>query len=525
MRVGVIGGGIAGLASAHYLQAAGAQVELFESASTFGGLGSSFSHEGHDLDRFYHVILPTDTHLIELCRELGVKDRLYWEEASLGFLYQRHLYGLSGPLDLLRFGAVPLLDRIRLGLTALYCSYIASPVGLDDVTTVEWLGRLSGRLACERLWRPLLEAKFGDAYDRIPALWYWTSFNREKGTKKEIKGYLRGGYTGLTRTLVESLENRGVSLHSGTRITALDLGEDGRPLLTTASGTFQFDRVISTVPLADLSRITAGGALEERLRPYVDEIDYQGVVNVLVLLRQSLSPYYWIPVVDCGVPFHGIVETTRVISREGTGGYHLVYLMNYVHRTDPLFSRDPDTLAAEYVEGLLNLFPHLKRDDVGAAFVFKAPYVEPLYSPGYLQRKPPEELVEGRVYLATTAQVYPNVTSWNSSTGLAKSVVGRMLERRVREMMRSAGLSVDMDSVASHLEGYGFPRPPDDSLAYTVALPRILDHLRRAGARATFFLIAEEARSNPEAVRRIVAEGHEVGVPLDDPPASFRRSG
>jgi protoporphyrinogen oxidase len=101
--------------------------------------------------------------------------------------------------------------------------------------------------------------------------------------------------------------------------------------------------------------------------------------------------------------------------------------MNYVHRSDPLFKRDPEALSAEYVTALLDLFPQLSREDVHAAFVFKAPYVEPLYTPGYLKRQPPAELVNGRVYLATTTQVYPNVTSWNSSTGLAKSVSTRVL--------------------------------------------------------------------------------------------------
>lgn len=427
-RVGIIGGGIAGLAAAYYLQRTGAEVELFESSPSFGGLGSSFRYGEHDLDRFYHVMLPTDSHLLELCEALGVRDRVYWKEASLGFFYRGRLYGLRGPLDLLRFGAVPLWDRLRLGLTALYAGYVASPATLDDVTAMEWLTRLSGRRAFERLWRPLLEAKFGDAYDRIPALWYWTSFNREKGTGKEVKGYIRGGYRGLTDTLVKSLASSGVSLHPGTPISALDLGSNGRPGVTTPSGTFEFDRVISTVPLADLSRIAAGGAIEERLRRFVNLIDYQGVVNVLVLLRRSLTPYYWIPLVDSGVPFHGIVETTRVIDIEETGGYHLAYLLNYVHRTHPLFNRDPDALAAEYVDALLGLFPELERQDVCGAFVFKAPYVEPLYTPGYERRKPPEELAPGRVYLATTTQVYPNVTSWNSSTGLAKAVVERMLE-------------------------------------------------------------------------------------------------
>jgi hypothetical protein len=76
--------------------------------------------------------------------------------------------------------------------------------------------------------------------------------------------------------------------------------------------------------------------------------------------------------------------------------------------------------------------------------------------------------------------------------------------------MKLAGLSFDVDSVASHLEGYGFSRPPDDGAAYTVAIPRILDLLARTGARATFFLIGNEARGHPEAIARLTGEGHEV---------------
>jgi hypothetical protein len=76
--------------------------------------------------------------------------------------------------------------------------------------------------------------------------------------------------------------------------------------------------------------------------------------------------------------------------------------------------------------------------------------------------------------------------------------------------MRYVGLSIDVDSVASHLEGYGFERPTDDGAAYLAAVPRIMNILDSFEARATFFLIAEEARHHPGVVRRIVARGHEV---------------
>jgi peptidoglycan/xylan/chitin deacetylase (PgdA/CDA1 family) len=85
-----------------------------------------------------------------------------------------------------------------------------------------------------------------------------------------------------------------------------------------------------------------------------------------------------------------------------------------------------------------------------------------------------------------------------------------------------AGLSIDLDSVASHLEGYGYPRPRDNGAAYTIAVPRILELLARTGARATFFLIAEEAREHPGMVRRLVEDGHEVASHSMTHPLPFR---
>lgn len=41
--------------------------------------------------------------------------------------------------------------------------------------------------------------------------------------------------------------------------------------------------------------------------------------------------------------------------------------------------------------------------------------------------------------------------------------------------------------------------------------PKVLELLRRHGARATFFVIGEQVKKHPELARRIVAEGHSIG--------------
>lgn len=45
--------------------------------------------------------------------------------------------------------------------------------------------------------------------------------------------------------------------------------------------------------------------------------------------------------------------------------------------------------------------------------------------------------------------------------------------------------------------------------------PQVLDILRDAGARATFFMVGEQVRAHPDLARRIVHEGHGVGNHTD----------
>ena len=57
MRVGIVGGGITGLTAAYYLQKAGVETTILETAATPGGLIRTFNFGPFQWDKFYHVIL------------------------------------------------------------------------------------------------------------------------------------------------------------------------------------------------------------------------------------------------------------------------------------------------------------------------------------------------------------------------------------------------------------------------------------------------------------------------------------
>jgi protoporphyrinogen oxidase len=143
-RVAVLGGGIGGLASAHFLLKAGLTPVVLEASDRLGGLGTWFEHDGVHLDRYYHVILDSDADLVALTSELGIADRLIWRETGMGFRLGGALYGFNSPLDLLRFKALSFPDRIRTGLGAAYITKIKKHgLDLDDVYARDWLRKFS----------------------------------------------------------------------------------------------------------------------------------------------------------------------------------------------------------------------------------------------------------------------------------------------------------------------------------------------------------------------------------------------
>ena len=79
-----------------------------------------------------------------------------------------------------------------------------------------------------------------------------------------------------------------------------------------------------------------------------------------------------------------------------------------------------------------------------------------------------------------------------------------------RGALRSAALRVANPRRALRREGAAvaltFDDGPDPEFT-----PQVLDVLAERGVRATFFLVGRRARTHPDLVRRMVAEGHAVG--------------
>ena len=162
MNIGIIGGGLSGLALAERLSRRGHRVTVLERSTQPGGLATYQDHGPFIFDRYYHVILPSDGKLISFIRDIGLENELIWETTLTGFFVDEKIYSMSNSMEFLRFPPLSLWSKFRLGLTILYCSRINNWRRLEKITVEDFLIRHSGRATYEKMWKPLLLAKLGE---------------------------------------------------------------------------------------------------------------------------------------------------------------------------------------------------------------------------------------------------------------------------------------------------------------------------------------------------------------------------
>ena len=417
----VIGGGISGLTVAHKLSKDGHNVTLIEATSQLGGLGTYFNYEGKWIDKFYHCIMPSDEPLLNLIEQVGLKNQMYWRPTRMGFAVDGKRYAFNGPVDLLKFKPLKFTDRIRFGIASLLLRQLGKGLDLDNTRIEDWFIKLYGRDVWKKILEPLFRSKFGSHAGSLPALYIWERLGREKN--KSTRGYINGGLKALIDAIEQNIENYGGKILLNTAVEKID-STNGKMKISLANGEMlESDWVIATIPVPLIKKAVSGTSLENLSN--LPELTYQGVVNALFFLKKPLDNFYWQPVVNSNTEFDGVVEMTELVKTEQYNGNYMVYTMKYCSKDSGLFKEDENAIAQRWKEQLKTLFTdlNLKDDDFTEIKIFKAPFVEPVYPLGYSKLKPRMRTGNSNLLLATSAQVYPSITSWNSSVGLANKVV------------------------------------------------------------------------------------------------------
>jgi protoporphyrinogen oxidase len=436
MRVGIVGGGFVGLYLASRLRERGAEVTVFEAARETGGLAAPAAIGGYSWDRFYHVILLSDLNTLALLDELGLRDRLRWGVTRTGFYTDGKLYSLSDSLEFLRFPPLSLLDKSRLAATIMLASRIRDWRALEKVPVVEWLRRWSGDRVTEKIWLPLLKSKLGENYRIASAAFIWAIIARmyaarRAGLKREMFGYVDGGYELVLARLRSRLDKQGVRVVTGAKVS--EVRQEGSGVSVLAEGhPHAFDQAILTLPAPQILSVCPQLAPEERRR--LENITYQGIVCASVLLRKPLGGFYVTNITDRWVPFTGVIEMTALVDRERFGGNSLVYLPRYLAQDETFWNLGDDEIREQFLTALERMYPTFRRDDVLAFHLSRARYVLAISTIDYSQQALPAVATSlPGIAIVNSAQIANGTLNVNETLAVAKAGLAA-LEPRLRQL-------------------------------------------------------------------------------------------
>lgn len=407
---------------AHELAKAGYPVTLIDSAHQVGGLASAWTIGGIRWDRHYHVILLSDAELRGLLTELGLERDINWVQTKTGFFTGGRLHSLSSAKEFLLFPPLGLIDKLRLAATILYASRLTDWKPLERVSASRWLTQWSGTNTFETLWQPLLRAKLGTQVESASAVFIWSIIRRmysarRAGLKKEMFGYVNGGYQTILDRFATELRERNVVLKTGRRICQVQHTGRGIKLEYAGGESEDFDKVVVTTPAevtADLcGQLTADE--QKRLRG----ITYQGIICASLLLRKPLADYYVTNVTEPWIPFTGVIEMSALVDRAQFGGNSLVYLPKYIASHDPDFQRSDEQIRADYIAALSRMYPHFSEQDIVEFKISRVRHVFAIPTLGYSERLPAIKTSIRNLFTLNSSQILDGTLNVNETVRLA----------------------------------------------------------------------------------------------------------
>ncbi|GAA3524264.1 hydroxysqualene dehydroxylase HpnE [Amycolatopsis ultiminotia] len=445
--VAVVGGGLAGIATALACVDAGRRVTLFEARPHLGGLTHSFSRDGLHVDNGQHVFLRCCTAYRALLDRLGVADRVLLQPrleipirtpgAPEAAWLRRG--DLPAPLhlagSLLRYEPLRPLDRARFALAALALRRVDPADDRTDRQSFgEWLRRHGqSAAAIEALWDLVGVATLNATADEASLSLAATVF--QEGLLTDPAAADIGWSLVPLRELhgdpaLARLTEAGAEVRTGTKVRELT-ADEGAWRLRTDAGPETFGQVVLATPPPVTERLAPPGAI--RLPDgWSGGLGSSPIVNVHVVLDRKVldEPF----VAGVRTPVQWVFDRT---AQSGLAGGQ--YLAMSLSAADAEIDLPAATLRERLLPELTGLLPEVRTAQVLDFFVTRERHATFRPGPGTASLRPPATTAAAGLYLAGawTATGWPATMEGAARSGAAAAVA--LLEQNVPEKKEGVG--------------------------------------------------------------------------------------
>lgn len=417
----VVGGGISGLAAANALGAiTDCPIVVLEQRPSLGGLAGSFSVDKARYPLTYHHISASDRLLCGFLDELGIPFRL--RKLGVGTMLRGRFHPLHGPRDILAWSDLPLSLRLRMLAAGARSLLVRDPARLNELTCRAWFGPILGDRGFDRLFAPLLWAKFGRESESISAEWLVRrlKFRESSG----LFGYPQGGFDAITSALQERILAAGNRIHLGAVAERIQLSRGDEPRVAAVhyrdqqSGgelSIEPSAVLSTLPAPALLQVS--DPLPPPLAQALGSCEYSACITGILGFNQQLGDQYCTTLPGPTPLTPAVFDHSRLAADQPKQG-SVLYLSAYLRPEAPPWQRDDAWFVERFLAAAAQVYPQCP-PRLRWTRVTRLSHAKLVYYAGYRSTRPRIHTPLPNLFLAGSS-LYPPLRNIGYAVDLAR---------------------------------------------------------------------------------------------------------
>ena len=303
-RVGIIGGGLAGLAAASVLCEADVDVEILEANRHLGGRAGSFIDPttGDLVDHCQHVAMGCCAAFLDFCQRTGIEQHFRRDENLYFFSPEgirndfRASRWLPAPLHLgpamMRLGYLSWREKLSIALALLALGRWHEEEDSSSPTIGQWLRRRGqSQRVIDRFWSVVLVSALGESVDRA---------SLSAAQKIFVDGFLshRDAYHVLVPQaplgeiyeagVARWLREQGVRISLESRIERLETHNGRVQHVVLPDGNIEFDAYILAVPWQGLPKLLSADTIA-KVCPQVESIEASPITSIHLWYDRAIT--------------------------------------------------------------------------------------------------------------------------------------------------------------------------------------------------------------------------------------------
>ena len=260
----IAGAGIAGLATGALLSKQGKRVTVLEKGNVAGGRAYCYEEKGFTLNYGAHAMyVPVSGPLAELMGRLGrsVPKCGYPEAVRSYWVHDGRFVSMGAkPHQVLTTGLFSLGGRMAVSKVMLAVRGEKPDRLPPDLTWGQWLDTKTDDKAVREFMRAFGTVNsYTNPSDGLSAAFFVGHLQRTLFAK-DLVGYMYGGWRAMYDQWIEDIEAAGGAVINGERVASLELDGDRLSAARTATGRYEADAFVCTLPPQDAPSIAPEGS-------------------------------------------------------------------------------------------------------------------------------------------------------------------------------------------------------------------------------------------------------------------------